>query len=83
MYILILTIMAVIGAVTVAKGRALIANIIWSVSNPLMAIYNFQLGQVELAGMFFVYTIIAWYVVYNLKCRMPIVVKFNAFPPVK
>jgi len=81
MYILILTIVSVIGAVAVSKGRALTANMIWSVSNPLLAIYNFQLGQVEIAGMFSVYTIIAWYGVYNLKRKVSI--KWNAFSPVK
>lgn len=69
MIILILTIVAVCGAITVALGKPLVANVLWLFSNPSMAIYNYKIGEFEMAGMFAVYSIIAIYGVYNLKIR--------------
>jgi len=75
MYILILTIIAVVGAIAVAKGKSLMANLLWIVSNPLMAHYNYQLGEMELAGMFTVYFFIALYGVWCLKVKSYIKMK--------
>lgn len=67
--ILILTIIAVVGAVAVSLGRPLMANIFWICSNPAMAVYNFKHGEIEMAWMFAIYSIIAVYGVWNLKLR--------------
>jgi hypothetical protein len=75
MYILTITVIAVIGAFAVAKGKAFIANLLWLISNPLMAHYNYQLGEMELAGMFTVYFLIALYGVWTLKVKGMLKVK--------
>ena len=67
MYILILTTIAIVGAFAVAKGKPFLANFLWLISNPLLGLYNYQKGELELAGMFVIYTIIALYGVWNLK----------------
>ena len=69
MYMFVLTSIAVIGAFAVAKGKAFIANVLWLISNPLMGLYNYQKGEIELAGMFIIYTLIALYGVWNLKIK--------------
>ena len=69
MYILILTTIAIIGAFTVALGRPLAANMLWLASNPAMALYNYNINEFEMAGMFAVYSMIAVYGVYNLKIK--------------
>lgn len=72
MLMLILTIIAVCAAFTVALGKPLAANILWLCSNPFMSIYNYTIGEFEMAGMFMMYTLIAVYGVYNLKFRRKI-----------
>lgn len=69
MYILTITIIAVIGAIAVAKGKPLIANSLWIISNPLMAYYNYELGEIELTGMFIIYFVISLYGVWHLKVK--------------
>ena len=69
MYILILSTIAIIGAFSVAFGRPLAANMLWLVSNPAMAVYNYKINEFEMAGMFAVYSMIAVYGVYNLKIK--------------
>ena len=69
MLILILTIIAVIGAIAVALGKPLAANILWIFSNPAMAAYNYSNCEYELAGMFVVYSVIAVYGIYNLSLK--------------
>lgn len=65
--ILVLTIIAVIGAIAVSLGKPLLANYLWIVSNPAMAVYNFRIGQPELSGMFVVYSVIALLGIINLS----------------
>lgn len=67
MFAIITTTMAIIGAIAVARNKALLANIIWSISNPLLVVYNFSTGEIEQSVMFAVFTVVAWYGVYNLK----------------
>jgi len=67
MFIIITTSLAIIGALAVAKNQAIIANTIWSISNPLLVIYNYFNGEIEQAIMFVIFAIIAWYGIYNLK----------------
>lgn len=69
MYMFILTSIAVIGAFAVAKGKALTANWLWIISNPLMGLYNYQKGEIELATMFVIYSFIALYGIWNLKLK--------------
>ena len=69
MFILVFTSIAVIGAFTVALGRPLVANMLWLASNPVMAVYNYNINEFEMAGMFAVYSMIAVYGVYNLKIK--------------
>lgn len=57
---------AYIGALFVSLGNPLYANLIWSVSNPLMAQYNYKIQQKEQSLLFIVFTIIAWFGVFNL-----------------
>ena len=66
MFIMITTGMAILGALAVAKDKALFANAVWSISNPLLVGYNYYNGMVEQAVMFGVFTLVAWYGVYNL-----------------
>lgn len=69
MIILMLTIIAILGAITVAMGKPLAANILWLFSNPGMSIHNYNIHEFEMAGMFMVYSFIAVYGVYNLKLK--------------
>ena len=62
---IITTGMAIIGALAVAQNKALFANTVWSISNPLLMGYNFINGEYEQSIMIF--AIVAWYGVYNLK----------------
>lgn len=67
--ILILTLIAITGAITVALGKPLAANVLWLISNPAMSVYNYNINEFEMAGMFGVYSMIAVYGVYNLKLK--------------
>ena len=69
MLIVVTTGMAIIGALAVARNKALFANAIWSISNTLLFGYNYSSGEIEQAIMFGVFTIVAWYGVYNLKIK--------------
>ena len=69
MMMIILTIIAITGAITVALGKPLIANSLWLISNPAMAIHNYNICEFEMAGMFVVYTVIAGFGVYNLRFK--------------
>ena len=69
MIMIIFTSIAIAGAITVALGKPLAANILWILSNPCMAIHNYNIGEFEMAGMFFIYSIVALYGVYNLKFK--------------
>ena len=69
MIMIILTSIAIAGAITVALGKPLAANILWILSNPCMAIHNYNIGEFEMAGMFFTYSVIACYGIYNLHFK--------------
>lgn len=62
----IITGIAIIGAIATSAGNPLLACILWSVSNPLLAWHNHGIGQKEQYGLFCVFTIIAWVGVVNL-----------------
>ena len=67
--ILILTIIAIIGAIFVSLGRPLAANMFWMISNPLMAIYNYKISEYEMSFMFIIYSVISIIGIWNLKFR--------------
>jgi len=69
MFIIITTGMAIFGALAVARNKALFANVVWSISNPLLVGYNYYNGMVEQSIMFAVFALVAWYGVYNLKFK--------------
>jgi len=50
----------------VSFGFPLYANLLWSISNPLIAWHNFRIIQKEQAVLFGVFTVIAWFGVINL-----------------
>lgn len=59
--------LSILGAIMVSLGDPLMANILWSVSNPLIAMHNYGIRQNEQAALFVVFTIIAWLGVINLS----------------
>lgn len=58
--------LALVGAIFVSFGYPLIANIIWSITNPYLMWYNRKINQPEQAKMFFIYFLITLFGVYNL-----------------
>lgn len=60
------TLLSIIGAIMVSLGFPLYANIVWSISNPLMAWHNYRIAQKEQAVLFGVFTGIAWFGVIHL-----------------
>ena len=61
--------LSIIGALYVARGCPLSANILWSISNPALCVYNLTNGEIAQATLFGVFTIIAWIGVINLWRR--------------
>lgn len=51
--------LSVVGAGFVAAGQTWPANLIWSVSNPLLAWHNYRAGDVHQARMFCVFGALA------------------------
>lgn len=60
------TSLGVVGAVFVALGNPLNANIVWVISNPLLIYHNYRIGQLYQSRMFFVFTIISLFGTINL-----------------
>lgn len=56
----------VVGCTLVSRGKALGANIVWSVSNLLMVVYFWDIGEMAAFTMFVVYELIAMYGIWNL-----------------
>ena len=65
-FILVATIASIIAAILVARGRALIANSIWVVSNIFIIWHNLSIGEYEMVILFGAYEIIAIYGIYYL-----------------
>lgn len=70
LFIKSLTGISIIGAVLVSLNLPLPANLLWSISNPLMAVYNSGIEQDEQAVLFSVFTLIAWFGVFNSYARV-------------
>ncbi len=66
MLIQITTGLAILGALYVASGRALAANILWSISNPALMVHNLYNGQVEQAIMFMAFSFVSLYGIYYM-----------------
>ncbi|MFH0904088.1 MAG: hypothetical protein V1854_02720 [Methanobacteriota archaeon] len=49
-----------------ASGRALAANILWSISNPALVLHNLYSGQNEQAAMFMVFSFASLYGIYYM-----------------
>ena len=62
----ILVVCYICGAILVSLGQPLAANVIWSLSNPILAWHNRGIGQHEQAVMFGTFAVIAWIGVWNL-----------------
>lgn len=66
MLLLVFTLTAIAGAIYVARGRALAANCIWSISNLGFIYHNVMVGEYEMTLLFVVYEIISVVGVWNL-----------------
>jgi len=66
MYIQTATGLAILGALYVASNRALAANILWSLSNPMLILHNILNGQPEQAAMFVVFSVVSLYGIYHM-----------------
>ncbi len=62
----IVTFLGVVGASLVALGMPLQANIVWVMSNPILIYHNYRIGQLAQSRMFFVFTLISLFGIYNL-----------------
>ena len=67
--IIIATIMSIVAAIYVSRGKALIANIIWAVSNICFILHNVRIAEYEMLVLFASYEIIALYGIWNLWGR--------------
>lgn len=67
--IMIFTIVSIIAAVFVSRGRPLTANCIWAISNIGFVYHNITILEYEMAILFMAYEIIAVYGIYNLKLK--------------
>lgn len=63
--ILLWTLMGIIGVYYVAIDNSFNANVIWSISNIGMIIYNYNLAEYEMSLMFLIYWMLAVYGVYR------------------
>ncbi len=65
-YIQIATGLAILGTLYAASNRVLAANILWSISNPMLILHNILNDQPEQAAMFVVFSVIALYGIYHM-----------------
>lgn len=56
----ILTGASIFGAFLVSLGISTGANLVWSISNPLLVLHNLKAGQTDQARMFGVFSILAF-----------------------
>lgn len=68
--ILIATLLSIVAALCVARGKSLIANVIWSVTNIIIIHYNYCIGEMEMAFLFGVYQLISLYGIWNLGLKL-------------
>lgn len=60
------TYLGIVGAFLVALGKPLEANIIWSISNPILVYHNWKIKEFNQSKMFLVFTLISAFGIYNL-----------------
>lgn len=51
---------SIVGSIGVTLGNTFVANLIWSISNPIMVIHNHNCKQKEQAILFSIFTLLAW-----------------------
>ena len=71
--ILIITILAIVGAIYVSLNKALTANYLWAITNIGFVYHNVLIAEYEMVILFGVYEVIALYGIYNLKYKQQIV----------
>jgi len=64
--ILIFTLMSIVAAIFVSRGKSLAANSVWAVSNVGIIYHTASIGEWEMVFLFGTYEIIALYGVWNL-----------------
>jgi hypothetical protein len=67
--ILIATLLSIAAALFVARGKAFIANCIWSVTNIVIMLHSYSIGEFEMVALFGAYEVIAIYGVYHLGAK--------------
>lgn len=67
MIVLIGVLLSILGAMFVANGKPLYANISWVIGQPLLAYHNYSIGEHTQSALFLIYVIIAIYGIYNLR----------------
>lgn len=67
--ILIATVLSIVAALYVSRGKSLIANCIWSVTNIAIVWHNYSIGEFEMVALFGAYEVIAVYGVYHLGAK--------------
>lgn len=60
------TYLGIVGALLVALGKPLEANMIWVISNPVLIHHNRKIKEFNQSKMFVVFTLISVFGVYNL-----------------
>lgn len=59
--------LGIVGAIMVSLNYPLIANIIWGITNPVLIYHMHKLEQYPQRNMFIVFTVVAWFGIYNLS----------------
>ncbi len=67
--ILAFTLLSITGAVCVSRGKMMLANCIWFITNPGLIWYNLTIFEYELAFLFVVYWLISLYGICYLSCK--------------
>jgi len=67
----IMTSVSILGAISVAFGNIIVANVLWSITNPYMIWYSYKINETSMARMYVIFTIIAWFgMIYWMMGRM-------------
>lgn len=60
---------SIMGSILTAMGFAFLACVVWSISNPYIAYYNYKKGEMAQYRLFLVFTIVSAIGVWNLWPR--------------
>lgn len=64
--VLVATILSIVAALFVARGKALVANCIWSLSNIVFIWHNIAISEYSMTLLFVAYEVIAIWGIWNL-----------------